>query len=195
MNRLELQRRLSSTNLQYRIIPTVGQDVNTIVDIVRSFAPNGAVEVVSYMLSLSFFFDSPESSASVVRLVSQTLMYGGYFMALSIDGRYVLEFFGNERYYNEENGTKKGNFQLIDFELRLQNPTLPEIYIDIPDSIVTQQIEYLTNLPGLQEKFKENGLDLLLEERVDKEKFMTLEELIFTRFFTKFVMKRRSRRQ
>ena len=64
-NRLELQRRLASTNLQYQIIPTTGQDVDEIVRQVREFAPSQKVETVSYMLSLSFFFDSKIGRAHV----------------------------------------------------------------------------------------------------------------------------------
>lgn len=189
-NRIELGRRLASTKLKYRIIATIGQDVDEIVRQVRDFAPNKAVEVVSYMLSLSFFFDNPESTTSILNLVNQTLMYGGYFTAFSIDGRYVLEFFGDKKLYSEDNRRKKANFRLIDFELFQNDPQQAKIYIDIPNSIVTKQIEYLTNIPGLQNAFVQMGFQTLIEERTDKESFMTNEELYFTKLFTKFIMKR-----
>lgn len=192
-NRNELQRRLSATTIRYLIIPTVGQDVDNIVTQVRKFAPNGAVEVVSYMLSLSFFFDNPQSTLSILNLVNQTLMYGGYFIAFTIDGRYVLDFFRNPTLYKMINTIMVANFSMIDFELRPpsnETPT-PHILINIPNSIVQNQIEYLTNIPELQQILSQAGLDLISETRAIDEQFMTNEELYYTQFFTSFIMRRK----
>jgi hypothetical protein len=77
---------------------------------------------------------------------------------------------------------------MIDFQLRPGN----QIYINIPESIVQNQIEYITNIPGLQQAFDGIGLELISEERTNKEGFMTNEEIVFSQMFSSFIMKRRS---
>lgn len=185
-NRLELQRRLAGRGIQYLIVPTTGQDVMTIVQAVRTFSPYGAVHAVSYMLSLSFFFDSPESSASVVRLVDETLMHGGYFLAFSIDGRKVIEFFNTPGKSIADGNIYKAYFTMIDFQLRLPY----EIYVNIPNSIVRNQTEWLTNLSGLIELLKRTGVELIKEEPSDSSDVMTEEERDYGRLFTGIVARR-----
>lgn len=201
-NRDELKRRLVSANkertrrnqapVQFHIIPTVGQDYERIVQEVRSFAPGGFVDAISYMLSLSFFFDRPESSHSILQIVHQTLKRGGYFIALTIDGRYVLEFFNNPQNYIEINGVKKAKMDLIDFRLVPIAGGFPKVFINIPDSIVTNQTEYLTNIPELQQLLEQPpiGMKLISEIRTDEEMFLLPEEIKYSKLFTAFVMKR-----
>ena len=204
MNRTELINRLESINqrrieeslppVQYKIVATIGQDWETIVRAVREFSPNGFVDAISFMLSLSFFFDSPESTISILNLVNSTLARGGYFFALSIDGRYVLEYFSNASNFIEVNGIRRSYMQLIDFQLRPATPEirLPHIFINIPDSIVTNQIEYLTNLSELQDMLTKIPTPLVTinEWRTDKELFLLQEEIQYVRLFSAFVMKR-----
>jgi hypothetical protein len=201
-NRDELKRRLVSVNeertrtnqtpVQFHIIPTVGQDYERIVEEVRSFAPGGFVDTISYMLSLSFFFDRPESSHSILQIVHQTLKRGGYFIALTIDGRYVLEFFNNPQNYIEINGVKKAQMNLIDFQLVPTTGGFPKVFINIPDSIVTNQTEYLTNIPELQRLLEQPpiGMKLISEIQTNKEMFLSPEEIQYSQLFTAFVMKR-----
>ncbi len=51
------------------------------------------------MLSLSFFFDKSESTISIVHLINNVLIRGGYFFGLSIDGNHVIEYFNNSNLY------------------------------------------------------------------------------------------------
>lgn len=206
INRDELIRRFEAKNqnrinrqnplppIEYRIIATKGQEWEKIVENVRQFSPTGFVDVISCMLSLSFFFDSPQSSQDIVNLVNYTLSHGGYFIALSIDGRYVLEYFNNVANFIEVNGVRRSYMQSIDFQLRPPTPeiNLPHVYINIPNSIVINQEEYLTNLPGLQKLLTQLDIPLVLidEWRTDKEIFLIPEEIQYVRLFTAFIMKR-----
>jgi hypothetical protein len=191
-NRIELNRRLSQTSLNYRIVSTIGQDVETIVQNVQDFVPGGVVDTISYMLSLSFFFDNTESISTIAEITNRTLREEGYFIAFTIDGRYVQNLFEDNRYYVEANGTRRSNFQNIQFELRPSTKEIPtqHIFVNIPDTIVTNQIEYLTNLPDLKQLFSKAGLRLISESRATKEAFLTNEEILYSSLFTSIVFQR-----
>jgi hypothetical protein len=199
-NRLELERRLVALNkgrkvsLKYLIIPTIGQDWENIARNIQQFSPTGFVDAVSCMLSLSFFFDSPQSTKSIVWLIYTVLVHGGYFFALSIDGQYVLEYFTNPANFIEKNGVRTSNMKMIDFQLRSATSEIDRnhIFIDIPNSIVTNQIEYLTNLSELQTLLTQIPAPLILVDqwRTDKEVFLLTEEIQYVRLFSAFVMRR-----
>lgn len=190
-NRLELIKRLEPHKnvITWRILPTIGQDYLEIIKQVKEFSPTGFVDAISCMLSLSFFFDKPESTNAIAYLVNETLTRDGYFLALSIDGKYVIEYFSNPANFLIVNNVYQSNMKLIDFQLRPPNT----VYIDIPNSIVIKQTEYLTNLGGLQNVLSTQlpiPLVLVEEWRTDKENFLITEEVEYARLFTAFVMKR-----
>jgi len=190
-NRLELKRRLDSTNLKYLILSTIGQDYTEIIKAIHEFVPDKSVDVVSYMLSLSFFFDNNESLNSIYHLAYYILKPGGFFISYSIDGKYVKEYFNKTENYKMINGIKRGNFEKITFELRPPENS-PTVFVNIPDSIVTNQTEFLTNLPLLFEYLSKTplNLELLSNKRAIDEKFMTEEEVIFSSFFTSSILQR-----
>lgn len=209
-NRIELTSRLQAANLErkkknlnqiiYYIVPTTGQDWQTIYNTVKQYAPNGKVDTISYMLSLSFFFDRIESLHSILYITALTLNSGGYFIALTIDGRYVLEYFNSVANYTETNGVKKSHMRLIDFELRPATTQiqLPHIFVNISESIVVNQTEYLTNIPVLDQLLRESrvgeipvGLVKITEWRTDKEQFLIPEEIQYSKLFTAMIMKKK----
>lgn len=194
-NRIELQKRLANTELEFRIVPANGQDVEVIVQAVRDFSPTQTVDAISYMLSLSFFFGSEESTQSIYHLVNATLNYGGYFFAFTIDGRYVIDFFNEPANAVLENETYRSNFSMIDFELRSpnQNHAFNYVYVNIPGTIVEKQEEDLTNIPTLFELLSstpELQMQLISEGQANEEPFMTVEEQVFTQLYGWFIMKR-----
>lgn len=192
-NRKELQKRLENTGIQFLILPNFGQDVQEIVNKVGEFIPGGKVHYVTYMLSLSFFFDTVESVYSVLNLVTSVLLPKGTFGFLTIDGRYVLEYFKNEnnRTYIADKNEYKAKLNMITLIYKPKESGFSQIYIDIPDSkIVHDQTEYLTNIPKLIELFQTNGYKLIREERTDKEYFMTPEELIYVSLFSYAVLQK-----
>lgn len=196
-NRIELQRRLTEASIEALIVPTVGQDVEQIIQTVERFSPTRNVHAISYMLSLSFFFDKPESVASIVEIANRTLVEGGHFIAFTIDGKYVRQYFNNPQNYVSYNNVRRSRFQMIQFEMRPPLPNIPveNIYIDIPGTIVRQQTEYLTDLQELRRLLESIGLTLVAESRADKERFMTQEELVFSSFFSSILYHRTRSRQ
>ncbi len=190
-NRKELENRLKETSIKYKILPNFGQDVQEIVNAVTEFIPGGKVHFITYMLSLSFFFNNTNSIYSVLNLVDSLLLSKGAFGFLTIDGRYVLEYFQDPNNYELVDGGYKAKMKLITLIYKPKENGFSEIFIDIPDSkIVHNQTEYLTNIPQLIELFKYNGYQLIREERTNRETFMIPEELIYTSMFSYAVLQK-----
>ena len=186
-NRLELSRRLASTSLEYKILATTGQDTGVIVDAVKSTFPGGKVNTISYMLSLSFFFDTPESIQSIGTLCGECLLPSGRLIAFTIDGEKTKTLFNTTGQYTQYNDTRVSSMTMIDFEL-----TGNKVYINIPNSIVTKQVEYLVDIPKLGETLASHGMVLELELPTTGNKFMTSEENTMTELYTSLMYTKHS---
>ena len=214
-NRRSLISRLENSNsqesdptkkIQYRILPIGGQNVSEIIQVVRDFAPKKKVDTISYMLSLSFFFKDVQMLASIRTLVNETLDRGGYFIAFTVDGRALINLFSTPGYFTDINNIKKANMTMIDLQLRPPDSkdSSWHVYINIPNSIVTEQIEYLTDLSALDGLLTQVGVTKIHEEQAtykdftvnrksptEEEKknalFMTDEEQLFTYLYTSLI--------
>lgn len=187
-NVAELQRRLSKSSLEYRIVQTRGQDIQRIYDEIVSFFGGSPVDALVYMLSLSFFFDTPQSTQSVIRLAQSVVAPGGYFMALTIDGQAVEKFFQPEnlgKLYNQRGSEKVANFKQINLSY-----SPPTVKIHIPGSIVENQTEYLVDIPCLIQCLTEVGYTLIAQGVADKETFLNKEELYYTRLYSWLVLRK-----
>lgn len=191
--RTELERRLSTTirnrrsDAKYRIVATTGQDVQRILEEVQSFVPGGRVDVLSYMLSLSFFFDSEESMDSIAILARDAVKPGGYFVALTIDQSRVLEYFSDPTKYIEVEGERRAHLSMIDMRLIVSDSY--KLYVDIPNSIVDKQTEYLVDVESLIEWLETLGYTIVDKYVANREKFLTDEELEYSELFTALVAK------
>lgn len=210
-NREELKRRLDSLQkIRYQIVPALGQETSLILSNLREFL-NRQVDVLEYMLSLSFFFDSDESLTRILETAHWMVKPGGYLLAFTIDGRKVIDYFNDEnnRQVRKENGQTIliSRFRMIEFEMRIQEPgTLPipqinegtppdpnyKVYIHIPGKIVQKQVEYLVNIPRLTASLARQCWTLSLERPANTETFLTPEEAIFTSFFVGLVYQKAS---
>ena len=183
-HRVELKNRLDKYGIKnYLIIPTIGQDIDEIIKQVNNFIPGGKVDTIAYMLSLSFL--SENEIDSVVKL-TDLLLPNGNLVFLSIDGKYVREFFNDTKNFIEYESIRKAYFTLIDFWMLNDK----KIYINIPNSIVEKQEEYITDIDKLVDKLTNNGMKLVSRKRTNDEKFLSSEELIFSSFFTSVVMQK-----
>lgn len=191
-NRIELKRRLIDSGLKYRIVSAQGQDVDAIANAVHQFTPDGNVDVVGYMLSLSFFFGDEESEASIGELTERVLAKNGYFAAFTLNGASVNKFFENNKLAKTRNGVKKARFKQIEFELRppSEKVATQHLFVNIPDSIVNNQIEFPPDLISLDEMMTRQGLELLVQENATKEKFMTREESLYSSLFTSLIYRK-----
>ena len=169
----ELRQRTASMD-NITIIQAKGQDTDTIVQIVPK------VDVVSLMLSLSFFFSSDEVLDGLVRTIKTLLKPNGKILFLTIDGNLVAKTF---------EGIKQ--LQLGPASLIYQPP---ELYIKIPDTILDTAIDQSEQYPGYQREYLVD-LDKLASKLspdfeltsinvADKEGFLTQKEALFTNMYS-----------
>lgn len=200
-NREILKRRLE--NIKNVIIPAFGQNIPLIYEYVSSSFKK-QFDVVEYMLSLSFFFDTEDSFNSIIHTIYYFLTPGGKLLIFTIDGRKVINFFNNPQNCTIDNTLLRSNFRMITFDLETNGapteiPQLTEnspidpryqIKVNIPGSIVQNQTEYLVNIPKLTSALSKIGVHLVSENSATSEKFMTKEELAFTSMFTSLIYQR-----
>jgi len=178
----ELVSRLTNVPFKYKILQTIGQNYETIKLTVENFIPTKKVDAIVYMLSLSFFFDNTESFDSIFMLSNNLLKIGGYLGYLSIDGNKVSKLFNDPQNYQKLNNVLKLNFTMITFEYLLDQE---KIHIHIPNSIVSNQLETLTNLECLNDELINTfKFTLFFKKDSDDKLLMTDEELLYNSLFT-----------
>lgn len=188
-NLQELERRanLLKEKITHYPLNTIGQDVETIIDKVKSIHENNHIDAIVYMLSLTFFFDNKESTTSISDLCLNCLREQGYLAFLTMDGKKVKSYFSNIDNYEYVSPPsypvkgKRANLTQIDMILIDDK----KLYIHIPNSIVEHQYEYLTDLDYLDKLLQANGLQKVHHIDLDgKSAFLNEEEYIFNRLFT-----------
>lgn len=188
-NREELERRLLGVKnkIKYQVLALNAiTDWQQIAQIVLGNHPEG-VDAITYMLSLSFFFGTEEGQLSILYLIHNTLKVGGVVAMLTLDKKAVLDFFAEDANWSPwDDNSKRANFRAIDYRWF---PEKDEIFINIPDSIVKNQTEWLPDVELIQGSFEQIGLTLLKRAPTDEE-FMTLEERFFVRQFSQILFKR-----
>ena len=187
----ELKRRFEVLDpqgtMQYTILQTVGQDYSAIIQRVNEFSPTKKVDVISFMLSLSFFFSSDNDIRIIGEIVKHTLISKGYFIAFTIDGQPVMEKL------NSINGIIQGDYLVKQLPFTMitfgyyKNQEGERIYIDIPDSIVTQQTEFITRLDKLHVVLESAELMRVDKAPANTQPFLTREEETFSNFYTSLI--------
>jgi hypothetical protein len=136
------------------IINTVGQDTETILTALKS--PNrhnrvvGRVDVVASFFSMTFLFESREILRGFLHTVQSSLMEGGYFIGTMMNGEKTFEALrdvktGDSKIYGPAEIIK----QYSNDDTR---DTGMKIWINIKDSIVINQNEYLSFFSILEEE-------------------------------------------
>ena len=179
------------------ILQTTGQDVKNIIESANTFFNGQKVDAIVYMLSLSFFFENMESILSIITLSINCVKQGGFFASLTIDGEKVISYFNSAQnitftqdidfnYYIAP-------FTQVDFRF-ITNKTSQQnlIYIDIPDSIVSKQLEYPPLLLELISYFTSNNYQLIEYSDVNTEIFLNSEEIIFNTLYSSLILSQKN---
>ena len=170
---VELRRRLELQGMTDRvmIVQCGGQDTATITAAVQQFL-GGPADVVSMMLSLSFFWQNREIFEALVTTIRTNMKLNGNFVFMTIDGDAVQQLFD----------PMFQGFQLS--ELRLGPATLnynpPQLNINMPGTIVGEQQEWLVRLGD----FLLRDFQLVELHRADGEGFLSAQENIYTKMYT-----------
>lgn len=170
---VELRRRIEVFGMtdRVRIVVAGGQDQTPITAAVREFL-GGPADVVSMMLSLSFFWQSPELLDALVTTIQQNLKPDGKFIFLTIDGDAVQQLFDPMF-----RGPQVTELNLTTAMLRYDPPRL---HVDLPGTIVGQQTEWLVRLQDLLRR----NFNVLELHRADGEPFLSPQEIIYTKMYT-----------
>jgi hypothetical protein len=184
----ELKRRLSINNLsdQTTVVGTGGEDSKTIRRAVEQKL-GGKADVISLMLSMSFFWQSPDILNGLITTIKENLAPGGKVIFLTIDGQYVDEV------YNELLRANVEVYPQLSIGPAVLQRAAPKtgsggtsgevLVIDIPGSIVKKQQEYLVNveqfysLLGAAEQFQ-------YRVRATTERFLSPNETLFSSMYS-----------
>lgn len=173
-------------SLNYVIVNTIGQDIEAIKKAVHDYVGDHKVDAISYMLSMSFFFKTSKDMKTIYELTDM-INPGGYFLSFNINGKALLKYFkdlGRE--------PVKGwiDSDLTQITLKLSKNE-KDVYIDIPNSIVTEQMETVTKLDRVIKHVTENmGFDRMMHMKANKEKLLNPEEVVLSSFYTATVLRR-----
>lgn len=203
----ELRRRISLAKLekQVTVINAKGEDYQTIISQMGDVMVDG----ISFMLSLTFFWESSDKLNGLIELIKRTLKPGGKVVFLTMDGDAVEQFF-NPVF----GGTRRKEFManqitmLYDYEQRPRAGSGRELFINIEGTIVENQKEYLVFLTDLETRLnfgltrsyradkepcplKSRGRDPCLYDcKRYKNLFMSLNERLFSGLFTYGIIER-----
>ncbi len=178
----ELKRRIELHKMsdKVKIVHAGGEDTAIINQAVREFIGD-RVDVISMMLSMSFFWSSQEMVQSLINTIITNIKRDGKFVFLTIDGDLVEQTF--EPAFNT--GPAITRLELGEAVLTYDGDKKPkELHIHIEGTIVQDQTEWLVRLGDLSLLLKDYGFDFTEKERADKERFLSEEEIIMTNMYT-----------
>ena len=152
-------------------------------------AKQSKVDVITLMLSMSFFWQSKESLDFLVNIITNNLKPGGLVLFLTIDGNTLEQLFepvfSNRNLSKDENPITKA---ILDAEITLY-PKIPNTFsrdvdIKLPNTIVGEQHEYLVYINDLTKKLEKNNIILLEQYRCESEKFLSKENKLFSSLYS-----------
>lgn len=159
-----------------------GQDTEAISSAVNQFIGD-KVDVISLMLSLSFFWQDSDTLDALVATITENLKPNGTIIFLTVDGDCVEELF--EPVFGGPHSTEQKIGPAI---LKISPPSDPpygrKLYVDIPGTIVDKQEEFLVHLSDLRLRLDAVGFQLTDIHRADKEAFLSNPETIFSSLYS-----------
>ena len=166
-----------NTNLNdYRIliVPTGGENSSMIGQAVQRFL-GGPADVVSLMLSMTFFWQTSAMVDSLVTTIRNNIKPSGNILFMTLDGDTVRQMFDPAI-----RGLKSNHLKLGPATLEFKEPNT--LLIDIPNTIVQRQTEWLVHLTDLALRLPE--FTLAERHRATTELFLTPQELLFTQMYS-----------
>lgn len=179
---VELRRRIEINNMtdKVKVVHAGGQDIEAIHQAVREFIGD-RVDVVSMMLSMSFFWQNQSMVNRLVNTITSNIKRDGKIIFLTIDGDLVEQTFEPAM----DTGPNLTKLELGPAILTYDGNKIPkELHIHIEDTIVQDQTEWLVRLSDLILPLRQLGFDFEMRERADKERFLNNNEITMTQMYT-----------
>lgn len=182
-NREELRRRLKLTKPKYQveIIEDYGQNLQ---DYIPDVIPEKSVDVISFMLSLTFFWENRKTFNKLVDIIRKVLKPGGEILFFVMDGTIVEQKLrdnpGNKSILSKELKNSLGMKLKLGKWKGKDSHFGRDVYIHIDDSIVQDQTEYLAYIEDLSEALGAK----ITKVRADEENLLNPGENILTKFYS-----------
>ena len=180
----ELNQRLSNLNLhsKVRVLQCGGENTDIISENCSEFL-GGPASVITMNLSLSFFWSGFDKLQALVETIGNNLRDDGLFLFVTIDGESVEQMCLNTDYI-DFNGL--ANIRFFNSTDKWQK----YIIIDIPNSIVNNQKEWLVKIIDLQNLFKNYNIQLTMYKKAIDELFLSPNETKFTSLYSYGIFKK-----
>lgn len=182
-NAKELERRANDVSLEIHIVK--GEFQNLTTELPKD------VDVVTSFFSLTFFYSEEKKLDAFLNNVERSLKAGGYFIGITMDGKKVSDLFADQGTCVISNPA----FSIACVSLgEDKNPFGRTITITLndPDSMVKNQIEWLTDLDYLERSLTERGFEKMLISDLDPSKVVLPNYgYLFNSLMTLFVFKKK----
>lgn len=167
------------------VVQTGGENHQLITTVREQFFGGVKADVISLMLSLSFFWRDADTLNSLVQTIVNNISpsnqykpnLSGQIIFFTIDGDSTLELFAPAL----QNGYPITAVNSLLYEIKLTNRV---VTIHIKNSIVDNQTEWLVHLDDLMTRLNTYNLQLRDLSRADKQGFLNPMETILTRLYT-----------
>jgi len=156
-----------STRDRVIIVNTGGEDVNLITSVVNSFL-GGQADVVSMMLSMSFFWGDRNLFDLLMQTIINNISTDGQFIYLTIDGDIVQQAFDpafGDGIISDQWSNQSGKLRYYSNENRLD--------ITYTGTIVEEQTEWLVRLNDMSFTLGSSNMILSTKNRADQELFLS----------------------
>jgi SAM-dependent methyltransferase len=186
-NRDELIKRLNKSGINDRvtIVPLGGEKTVEITKAVKENIPGGKVDVISLMLSMSFFWSSKKHLEALVRTIVTNLKPGGTIIFLTIDGDSL------EQIFEPINGKKVNEMKISGAKIHLYPELGPEwgrpVDFELPGSIIEEggQREYIVHIQDFTERLSKFGFVLEKISKAIKPNLLLSEQnLLYTSLYS-----------
>ena len=181
---LDLIDRLQSIrppNMRVRVVPARGQDTQVVSDRMKYV---GRANVVAMMLSLTFFWESPQLLDELVRTIVDNIQPNGQIILFFMNGDKLLEFMNPS-----VGGVSRDIITLGPATISLDQDR--SVHININETIVQDQKEWLVHIDDLFRRLRDHGFDTDAEgvKDVSSEAFMSSDEALFNSLFSYVTLK------
>lgn len=158
-NLAELKLRLADSDLKNKVIPieTIGEDTVQITKVVEKEV--GKVDVISLMLSLSFFWGSDKNLDALVQTIVHNIKLGGIVLFFTIDNI--------EKYLVKDNPLVFNNAKFTLYDNKFVRAEIP--------GIVGKQWEFIVKFNQLTLKLRQYGI-VLRDKRIAKDELLLSPE-------------------
>ena len=160
-----------------KIIQAGGQDTDKIITAIQEFM-DGQVDVISFMLSLTFFWQNKELLESLLETIRKSLKPNGKIIFLTMDGQLVRQMF--TPIFKTSPYIEKLTFADTQSYIEyFSQSDSPYIKINLKQTIVNEQIEWLVNLDDLLLEYS-----LIYYQRADNIFFLNSSEKTLTSLYS-----------